>query len=181
MNKYAVTIFASLVKESHHLYTKAREIARLFGDNGIDTISGGYDGLMSAVSEGARQGNARATGILVEFWDRKKCGNEWLTDRIVTPGLFERLQELIDRADGYIILPGGTGTLVELALVWELINKSMIEQKPICVYGDFWKPLLDHMESVPTEICKPVYKIPVIDTPEEVAGFFKREFYENNK
>ncbi|HQT91736.1 MAG TPA: LOG family protein, partial [Candidatus Kryptobacter bacterium] len=45
--------------------------------------------------------------------------------------------------DGYIILKGGTGTLVEFAMVWELMNKSIISGKPIIAVTEFWKPVID--------------------------------------
>ena len=55
----------------------------------------------------------------------------------------ERLQQLVRVADGYIVLPGGTGTLVELATVWEYINKRVIRKKPIVLLGAFWEPVIE--------------------------------------
>ena len=49
----------------------------------------------------------------------------------------DRLFELIDRGDGYAVCAGGTDTLVELAVVWEMMNKSVMAQKPVIVLGDF--------------------------------------------
>jgi predicted Rossmann-fold nucleotide-binding protein len=60
----------------------------------------------------------------------------------------ERLFELIRLADGFAVCKGGTGTLVELAVVWEMLNKSVISGKPITVVGDFWQPILDRVREV---------------------------------
>jgi len=57
----------------------------------------------------------------------------------------ERLFELIRLADGFVACKGGTGTLVELAVVWEMLNKSVISAKPFAVLGDFWTPVLDRV------------------------------------
>ena len=63
--------------------------------------------------------------------------------QVHTMTLYERLQKLIEIGNGYIILKGGTGTMVEFSLVWELMNKKMIVEKPIIVVTDFWKPVVD--------------------------------------
>jgi predicted Rossmann-fold nucleotide-binding protein len=60
----------------------------------------------------------------------------------------ERLFELIRRADGFVACKGGTGTLVELAVVWEMMNKSVMAGKPFAVLGDFWQPILDRVREV---------------------------------
>ena len=58
----------------------------------------------------------------------------------------ERLFELVPRvADGYVACKGGTGTLVELAVVWEMLNKGVTVGKPIVAFGDFWKPVVDRV------------------------------------
>ena len=54
------------------------------------------------------------------------------------------------RGHGYVACTGGTGTLVELAVVWEMLNKSAMEQKPFVVLGDFWQPIIDRVREVET-------------------------------
>jgi len=60
----------------------------------------------------------------------------------------ERLFELIRLADGFVACRGGTGTLVELAVVWEMLNKSVVTGKPFAVLGDFWQPILERVREV---------------------------------
>jgi predicted Rossmann-fold nucleotide-binding protein len=60
----------------------------------------------------------------------------------------ERLFELIRLAHGFVACKGGTGTLVELAVVWEMLNKSVMTGKPLAVLGDFWSPIIECVRSV---------------------------------
>jgi len=50
--------------------------------------------------------------------------------------------------DGFVACKGGTGTLVELAVVWEMLNKKAMEQRPFVVLGDFWQPIVDRVSEV---------------------------------
>lgn len=60
----------------------------------------------------------------------------------------ERLFELIQRGAGYVACKGGTGTLVELAVVWEMLNKGVLALRPFVVLGDFWQPVLERVREV---------------------------------
>jgi predicted Rossmann-fold nucleotide-binding protein len=60
----------------------------------------------------------------------------------------ERLFELIERGHGYVACPGGTGTLVELAVVWEMLNKGAMKPKPLVVLGEFWQPIIERVREV---------------------------------
>jgi predicted Rossmann-fold nucleotide-binding protein len=60
----------------------------------------------------------------------------------------ERLFELIKMGDGFVVCKGGTGTLAELAVLWEMQNKAVISRKPIVALGDFWAPILSRVREV---------------------------------
>ena len=60
----------------------------------------------------------------------------------------ERLFELVKRGRGYVTCPGGTGTLVELAVVWEMLNKGAMTRQPLVVLGDFWQPIIERVREV---------------------------------
>ena len=60
----------------------------------------------------------------------------------------ERLFELIRVGHGFVACKGGTGTLVELAVVWEMLNKGMLQGKPFVVLGDFWTPIIERVREV---------------------------------
>ncbi len=124
------------------LYNLAYRIGHQLGEAGFDLINGGYDGTMTASAAGARAAGARVTGVVcAEIQESRGVQpNEYLTEIIDVPVLVRRLEILMRLAGGYVILPGGTGTLAELALVWEHVNKSFIAPRPIVCVGSFWKP-----------------------------------------
>ncbi len=60
--------------------------------------------------------------------------------------LFSRIERMIELGDAYIILSGGTGTLVELSIVWEYVNKKLMASKPIFAHGKMWKPMIETID-----------------------------------
>ncbi len=68
---------------------------------------------------------------------------------IIADTLFERIDIMLKKADAFIVLPGGTGTLLELSAVLEHLNKGLIDPKPIIMLGDFWKPALTCLKNEP--------------------------------
>ncbi|KAB2837591.1 MAG: LOG family protein, partial [Melioribacteraceae bacterium] len=67
--------------------------------------------------------------------------SKYLTEEIKCDTLFNRLENLINKGDAYIVLPGGTGTLLELSLVWEYFNKGITHVKPFACFGEMWNKL----------------------------------------
>ena len=87
---------------------------------------------------------------------------------MTTASLDERLATLVRIAQAYVVLPGGTGTLLELATVWELKNKKFIDrEKAIVLLGAFWNPLVDLMA---TEDPRSSGRIAVAQTPDEAVA-----------
>ena len=101
---------------------------------------------MEAVSRGAKEAGGKTYGVTAEFFKPK--ANAWLDVEVRMKTWQERLFELIRLGDGFVACKGGTGTLVELAVVWEMVNKAVIEGKPFSVLGDFWVPVLDRVREV---------------------------------
>lgn len=145
MNKQ-VTIFGSSVPLSgEEQYEHAYKLGAMLGSHGLTVCSGGNLGTMEAVSRGAVENGGGACGItLKNKWDNH---NKYLTEHIVCDTLFERITKLIINSDAYIILQGGTGTLLELAAVWEFMNKEMLPVKPAACHGKIWKPVIEVMEA----------------------------------
>ena len=67
--------------------------------------------------------------------------NQYLSREIVTHSLLERLETLLRLGDGYVAAKGGTGTLAEIALAWEFINKRILPRRPLVLLGSFWEAL----------------------------------------
>jgi len=142
-----VTVFgSSRPREDHADYQEARLLGHALAEAGFAVCSGGYGGVMEAASRGAKEAGGKTYGVTAEFFKPK--ANAWVDTEIRVKTWQERLFELVRVADGFVACKGGTGTLVELAVVWEMLNKSVISGKPIVVLGQFWSPILERVREV---------------------------------
>lgn len=140
MKKKIITIFgSSLPKENEEQYEIASELGTLLAKNNFDVCTGGYKGIMEAVSKGAAANGGSAIGVTLSY--AKYSPNKFLTEEIKCKTLFERITKLIELGNAYILLQGGTGTLLELASVWEFMNKNLLEVKPIICHSKIWKEI----------------------------------------
>jgi uncharacterized protein (TIGR00730 family) len=148
MNNKTITIFGTAnTKSGEAAYELAYKTGRLLAQSGFSIANGGYGGTMLAAAKGAAEAGGETIGVTCSAFEGSKA-NEYISREIITESLDERLDTLIKLGRGYVVLPGGTGTLLELAKVWELKNKGFIkEDKPIILVGGFWKPLVDLIES----------------------------------
>jgi hypothetical protein len=143
-----VTVFgSSRPKEGSGDYEEARVLGRALAKHGFAVCSGGYAGVMEAVSRGAKEAHGKTYGVTAEFFKNAKL-NQWIDSEVRVKTWEERLFELIRMADGFVACKGGTGTLVELSVVWEMLNKSVMNAKPFAVLGDFWQPILERVREV---------------------------------
>lgn len=169
-----VTVFgSSQCKPGEPLYERAYELGAAIARAGWALCNGGYGGTMEAGCRGAVEscGDAAQTiGVTCSAFGRGKP-NRWVRREISTDNLNDRLQHLIDAGDAYVVLPGSTGTLLELAAVWELINKRLISGKPIVLLGDFWQPVLD---VIARESPESLRCVDTADDPREVITIIRR-------
>ena len=143
-----VTVFgSSRPREGEADYEEARVLGRALAKHGFAACSGGYGGVMEAVSRGTKEAGGITYGVSAEFFKNAKL-NSWIDTEVRVKTWEERLFELIRLADGFVACKGGTGTLVELAVVWEMLNKSVMNGKPFAVLGNFWQPVLDRAREV---------------------------------
>src|SRR5690348_2750235 len=113
-----VTVFGSgYPRQDDSYYAVAHELGRALAARGFVVCSGGYGGVMEAVSRGAKEADGQTIGITTNFFTRK--ANPWIDEEIRVDQWRDRLFALIERGDAYVACPGGTGTLVELAVAWE--------------------------------------------------------------
>jgi len=132
--------------EGDALYDDARSLGRALATAGFAVCSGGYGGVMEAVSRGAKESGGRTLGVTASFFRGR--ANRWIDEEVRVDSWQERLFELIRRGDGYVACRGGTGTLVELAVVWEMLNKRVMPRKPFAVLGNFWQPVIECVREV---------------------------------
>lgn len=136
-----ITVFGSSKPvEGEKQYRLAYELGKLLGQKGFNVCTGGYFGIMEAVSKGAVESGSEALGITVSEWGR--AANKYVTKEISCSSVFKRLETLIENGDAFIILQGGTGTLLELAAVWEFSNRRMMDHKPVACHSGLWKDVV---------------------------------------
>lgn len=128
------------------MYQQARQLGGRLAQAGFAICNGGYGGLMEASARGARESGGHTIGVTCDVWTT--TANRWIVEEVRTATFMERLLTLIERGDSYVVLPGGTGTLAELALVWEMMNKSALCRavggpKPLLVMLPYWRPVID--------------------------------------
>lgn len=144
-----VTVFgSSRPKPDDAQYAAARALGSALGEKGWVVCSGGYGGVMEAVSRGAKEAGGRTLAVTAQSFSSR--ANPWVDEEIRVDTWQERLFELIARGHGYVACPGGTGTLVELAVVWEMLNKGVMRKKPMIVLGQFWQPVIECVREIET-------------------------------
>lgn len=165
MTEKIIAIFGTAnAKPGDSAYELAYETGKLLAKGGFVIANGGYGGTMLAAAKGATQAGGKIVGVTCSAFAR--IPNEYISREIVTDSLDERLDTLINMGHGYVILQGGTGTLLELAKVWELKNKGFIKTgKPIILVGRFWKPLVDLIATDDPDSSRHIYQA---DNPGQV-------------
>jgi len=144
---HVITVFgSSRPAEGDAWYQEARALGAALARAGLTVCSGGYGGVMEAVSRGAKDAGGRTLGVTSSSFRSRV--NRWVDEEVRVGTWEERLFELVRRGDGYVVCRGGTGTLVELAVVWEMLNKRVMPRKPFAVLGGFWLPVLDRVGEV---------------------------------
>ncbi len=139
-----ITIFGSSIPQhGDEQYTSAEKLGELLALKEFNICSGGNLGIMEAVSKGAVRNGAKAIGITLDTVGF--TSNKYLTEKIICASLFDRITKLIQYGDGYVILQGGTGTLLEISAVWELMNKDLLTVKPIVCHSKMWKEIVSVM------------------------------------
>lgn len=174
--KQIVTIFGSSKSKHGDLeYQVAYELGKLLAQSGYTICNGGYGGIMEATARGAKEGGGTAIGVITEYFQRS--ANPYIERVISMKTLVDRLLKLIELGDAYVVLKGSTGTLVELAMVWEYMNKSVIKEKPLIVIGDFWLPVVKTLrEELIHEGLEDVIKfVRLVKTPRECVEILKKK------
>lgn len=138
-----IAVFGSSRRdEQSALYEEARTLGGLLARAGYTVLSGGYGGSMAAVSRGAAEAGGRVIGVTCAIFDPRPP-NRWLTEEIKAPTLIDRLTIMLDRADGFVALRGGIGTLSEVTLAWSLLQTRSLTAKPLVLLGANWQPVVD--------------------------------------
>jgi hypothetical protein len=153
-----VTIFGgSQMTEGEADYETGRLLGRELAAAGYTVCNGGYGGVMEATARGAKEGKGKTVGVTTE--DFEGPANQWIDREIKMKKWNERLFKLIELGDAYVLLDGGTGTLVELFVVWEMTNKQFLS-KPVLIFGTRLGGLVQAVRKIPQVVDNPRFEFP---------------------
>jgi uncharacterized protein (TIGR00730 family) len=141
-----ISVFGgSQPKEGDTAYQEAYTLGNLLAEAGHTVMTGGYIGTMEAVSRGASEAGGHVIGVTceeIESW-RPVRPNDWVKEDWRRDTLLERLQALVKGCDAAIALPGGPGTLTEIALMWNLMIVESMHRRPLVLVGNGWQSVFD--------------------------------------
>jgi hypothetical protein len=140
----AVSVFGSArTKAGSPVYETGVEVGRLLAEAGVAVITGGGPGSMEAANKGAVAGKGLSIGLGIELPFEQGL-NDWVDLGVNFRYFFARKTMFVKYAQGFIVLPGGLGTLDELFEAMVLVQTQKVTSVPIVLIGkDFWTPLLD--------------------------------------
>lgn len=166
-----ITVFGSYAPTPGSAeYEQAYQAGLYLGRAGFSIANGGYAGTMEASAKGAQKAGAKTIGVTCTAFKRSQP-NAYIDQEVQTACLRDRLEKLIELGTGYVVLPGGTGTLTELAYTWELLNKGFLDDRPLVILGDFWLPVVDIVQRATPRSRLLVKRA---HSPEELPRFFKK-------
>ncbi len=156
-------------------YELAFRLGQLLAAAGFRVLTGGYDGTMAAVSRGAWSAGGHVTGITMTLFTEPP--NPWLTEERRVDSFTERLAVLCDQADGYVVLPGGVGTLNELGYTWSILLTGAVPRRPLVLLGESWRRLLACLRQEGFPLQPEVEQFTtIVATPEEAVTVLQESF-----
>lgn len=145
---FKVTVFGgSKTVSGEKAYEDAKKLGHYLGESGWIVLTGGYIGTMEAVSRGAAEAGGHVIGVTcdeIEAW-RPVAPNPWVMEEIRYSTLRERMYALIDNCDTAVVLPGGIGTLAEVAVMWAQLQVKAIKKRSMILVGDGWEKTVKAM------------------------------------
>jgi len=172
----AVTVFGgSRVEPDSDEYLQAQSLGRALAQRGFDVVTGGYNGVMEAVSRGAKEAGGHVIGVTVEViaTNFQRLPNEYVDQEVKTTALLERIDKMIELGAAYVVLPGGAGTLAELGIVWNLALLGALHGKPLLVVGIGWqrvlRTMIEELHTIETDL-QYVHFVPDVQAAVEMLG-----------
>jgi uncharacterized protein (TIGR00730 family) len=144
VDRPAVSIFGSArVRDSHRAYTAARDVGRRFAERGFAVVTGGGGGVMEAANRGAKEGGGLSVGFNIELPHEQRL-NEYVDIGLSFRHFYARKTMFVKAAEGFVIFPGGFGTLDELFESLTLIQTGKVFHFPCVLFDrDYWRGLVD--------------------------------------
>jgi uncharacterized protein (TIGR00730 family) len=145
--RYRVTVFGSArTRPGHWVYQEVKRMAAALTAMDCDVITGGGPGLMQAANEGAKEADAadrvQSIGIRVDLPFEQQV-NPFVEQAFEHQTFFTRLHHFVLMSDAFIVAPGGIGTVLESAMIWQLLQVRHLNDTPLIFAGPMWKGLVD--------------------------------------
>ena len=167
--RYRVTIFGSArVKPGTFGYEETKRLAAGLADLDCDIITGGGPGLMQAANEGASSRHVQSYGIRVDL-PFEQSSNAFVTDAYEHRTFFTRLHQFVLASDAFLVAPGGIGTVLELMLIWQLLQVKHLQDAPLVLVGSMWPGLVEWTRGAMLATDPPLANVEDLQIPQCVA------------
>jgi len=147
--RYRVAIFGSArAGPGTFAYEEVKRASAAFTAMGCDIVTGGGPGLMQAANEGAGSGGmtGRSMGIRVDLPFEQEV-NPFVEQAFEHKTFFSRLQHFVIASDAFVVVPGGIGTVLEMMMIWQLLQVRHVENVPLLLVGKMWPGLVNWCKS----------------------------------
>ncbi len=144
LDRPAITVFGSArIGEDDPVYAEAREVGRLLAEAGFAVVTGGGPGVMEAANRGARDAGGLSVGFNIDL-PHEQAANPYVDIGLTFKHFYVRKTMFVKVAEGFVIFPGGFGTLDELFESLTLIQTGKVLHFPVVLFdSEYWRPLLD--------------------------------------
>jgi uncharacterized protein (TIGR00730 family) len=144
IDRPGVSVFGSArVKPGSDVYRVAQEIGRLFAEAGFAVVTGGGPGVMEAANRGAKDAAGLSVGFTIDL-PHEQDPNHYLDICVDFKHFYARKTMLVKAAEGFVMMPGGFGTLDEMFEALTLIQTGKVLNFPVVLFGsEHWKGLLE--------------------------------------
>ena len=143
-DRYRVAIFGSArAQPGTFVYDEVKRTAAAFASMGCDIVTGGGPGLMQAANEGAASAGAPGSvGIRIEL-PFEQNANPFVEQAFTHETFFTRLHHFVLASDAFVVVPGGIGTVLEMLMIWQLLQVRHLKEVPLILVGKMWKGLVE--------------------------------------
>jgi len=182
--EFRVCIFGSArIRPQDPTYKEVYRLARSLACMGMDIVTGGGPGLMEAANRGVRDahnGKSKSYGLPILLPKRDEVPNRHLDIKSEHKRFSSRLDEFMRLSHAVVVAPGGIGTLLELAYVWQLLQVGLLPKRPVILLGaTFWGGLVQWMRDQQLErgfvSAYDFDSIQIVDSTEEAVALLREE------
>ena len=170
-DRYSVTIFGSArAKPGTIAYEETKRVSKAVAEMGCDIITGGGPGLMQAANEGvAAGGSSKSMGIRVDLPFEQEV-NPFVELGFEHRTFFTRLHHFVLASDAFVVAPGGIGSVLEIMMIWQLLQVGHLEHTPLILVGKMWPGLIEWARTAMLEFETPLANSEDFDIPKCVPN-----------